>query len=63
MPGIDLVLKAGGVGIAIAIISNIMAVTGKGEMVKYVDMLTVFVFLSMAIGLIGKLLNSLLFFM
>ena len=55
---LDLIFKLGGVGIMLVILDNVLSSSGKGEIATLINLTGIIIILTMVIGLIANLFNS-----
>jgi stage III sporulation protein AC len=62
---LDLIFKLGGVGIMLVILDKVLSSSGKGEIATLINLTGIIIILTMVIGLISNLFNSVktMFFM
>ncbi|WP_297519242.1 stage III sporulation protein AC [uncultured Clostridium sp.] len=65
MLDLDLIFKLGGVGIMLVILDKVLSSSGKGEIATLINLTGIIIILTMVIGLISNLFNSVktMFFM
>ncbi|MGL5575764.1 MAG: stage III sporulation protein AC [Sarcina sp.] len=55
---LDLIFKLGGVGIMLVILDKVLSSSGKGEIATLINLTGIIIILTMVIGLISNLFNS-----
>lgn len=55
---LDLIFKLGGVGIMLVILDKVLSSSGKGEIATLINLTGIIIILTMVIGLIANLFNS-----
>lgn len=55
---LDLIFKLGGVGIMLVILDKVLSSSGKGEIATLINLTGIIIILTMVIGLISNLFDS-----